>query len=174
MSMLKIIATLHAQLTAKGCTGIAINDEQARVLLTAAGYEPDAVPPYHDISALREAHDMLDHWEVSLGIDVKEARAALPPASCAQVLEQYPGFSEHTTGGGCMVMNHRLPDGSYIWITDTDGCNIPTDDDTHVNAGHFDSEGNALTHGDERADLGGVFEFTLAELRDWLALRLKP
>lgn len=36
------------------------------------------------------------------------------------------GFKLESTGGGCMALTKTLPDGRYIWLTDLDGCRIPT------------------------------------------------
>lgn len=87
-------------------------------------------------------------------------------AAGLSVFEQYPNFQPQHTGGGCMAMEHPLEDGGYILVTDTDGCGIPTKDDTAVIVGCYDAKGHVVG-GDDNTP-----EIPVSELKDWIDAQL--
>jgi hypothetical protein len=57
------------------------------------------------------------------------------------------GFQEAHTGGGCMALILRLPDGGSLWLTDDDGMRLPEPGDwKHILLGRFDADGQQLAY----------------------------
>lgn len=64
------------------------------------------------------------------------------------------GFVLTNTGGGCMAYQLDLPDGRYLLLTDSEGCEVPSpSDDESPMLGLYSPEGDPLALVEDFAEL---------------------
>lgn len=64
------------------------------------------------------------------------------------------GFELVNTGGGCMAWQYTLTDGSYLLLTDSEGCDVPAPNDTESPMlGRYSAEGDPIALVEDFAEL---------------------
>lgn len=83
----------------------------------------------------------------------------------SQVLQSFPKFIPHETGGGCVCLRWKLSNGEELLLLADDGERLPNDDDREIRCAHFSDSGSFLSDSED----GDVV--SVEALSQWIAER---